>query len=55
MLFRSRYATLVAGLYGGAARAAISSQVTFEDGRQGTLSALVDIRDIGPPELERAA
>ena len=40
-----RYASLVAGLYGGADAADISTEVTFEDGRKGTLSARVKIHD----------
>ena len=43
-----RYAPLIEALYAGADEAAISAQVTFEDGRQGTLSARVKIRDMVP-------
>ena len=41
-----RYAPLVEALYTGAAEAAISTEVTFEDGRKGVLSANVKIRDV---------
>jgi long-chain acyl-CoA synthetase len=41
-----RYAPLIAALYGGAGEADISTEVTFEDGRKGTLSARVRIRDL---------
>jgi len=41
-----RYAPLVAALYGGAKEADIATEVTFEDGRKGILSACVKIRDV---------
>ena len=41
-----RYAPLIGALYGGAHEADISTEVTFEDGRKGTLSARVGIRDV---------
>jgi len=41
-----RYAPLVDALYGGASEADISTEVTFEDGRKGVLSARVKIRDV---------
>jgi long-chain acyl-CoA synthetase len=49
-----RYEPLVAALYDGSPEAAISTQVTFEDGRKGTLSARVKIRDMQtyPPVTE---
>jgi long-chain acyl-CoA synthetase len=40
-----RYAPLVSALYAGAKEADISTEVTFEDGRKGVLSARVKIRD----------
>ncbi len=49
-----RYAPLVEALYSGAGEAAISTQVTFEDGRQGTLAARVKIRDVRPA-MEKVA
>jgi len=54
-----RYAPLIAALYDGASEADISTEVTFEDGRKGTISARVKIRDMqpaaAPTALERAA
>src|SRR5438876_1552681 len=53
-----RYAPLIAALYSGAHEAAISTEVTFEDGRKGTLSARVKIRDVATvplPAMEKAA
>jgi long-chain acyl-CoA synthetase len=54
-----RYAALVAALYGGAQEADISTEVTFEDGRKGMLSARVKIRDLKtapvPGAMEQAA
>jgi len=40
-----RYAPLITALYEGASEAAISTEVTFEDGRKGVISAVVKIRD----------
>ncbi len=46
-----RYAPLVAALYSGAVEATIATEVTFEDGRRGTIAACVAIRDMAsPPE-----
>ena len=54
-----RYAPLVAALYAGAKEADIATEVTFEDGRKGILSARVKIRDVEiapvPAVLEQAA
>jgi long-chain acyl-CoA synthetase len=43
-----RYAPLVKALYDGSKEADISTEVTFEDGRKGTLSARVKIHDMQP-------
>jgi long-chain acyl-CoA synthetase len=43
-----RYASLVKALYDGSDAADISTEVTFEDGRKGTISARVKIRDMAP-------
>jgi long-chain acyl-CoA synthetase len=40
-----RYAPLVAALYDGSGAADISTEVTFEDGRKGVISARVKVRD----------
>jgi long-chain acyl-CoA synthetase len=55
-----RYASLIAALYDGSTEADISTQVTFEDGRKGVISARLAIRDIrpaptAPAAMERAA
>jgi long-chain acyl-CoA synthetase len=41
-----RYAPLITALYDGSQEADISTEVTFEDGRKGTISARVKIRDV---------
>jgi long-chain acyl-CoA synthetase len=41
-----RYAPLIKALYDGSKEADISTQVTFEDGRKGVISARVAIRDM---------
>jgi len=53
-----RYEPLITALYSGAREADISTEVTFEDGRKGTLSASVKIRDVATvpvPAMEKAA
>jgi len=47
-----RYATLIKALYDGSKEADISTEVTFEDGRKGVLSARVKIRDMTTYEHE---
>ena len=44
-----RYAALVTALYDGSTEADIATEVTFEDGRRGTIAARVTIRDIEVP------
>jgi long-chain acyl-CoA synthetase len=41
-----RYAPLIKALYDGSKEADISTQVTFEDGRKGAISARIKIRDM---------
>jgi long-chain acyl-CoA synthetase len=43
-----RYAPLIDALYDGSIEADISTEVTFEDGRKGTISARVKIMDCAP-------
>ena len=54
-----RYAPLIKALYDGSGEADISTEVTFEDGRKGTISARVKIRDVKttpvPRVMEKAA
>jgi long-chain acyl-CoA synthetase len=53
-----RYAPLIKALYDGSHEADISTEVTFEDGRKGTLSARVKIRDVATTPvaaMEKAA
>jgi long-chain acyl-CoA synthetase len=54
-----RYAPLVNALYDGAREADISTEVTFEDGRKGVISARIKIRDVktfpAGPAMEKAA
>jgi len=54
-----RYGPLVTALYDGSKEADISTEVTFEDGRKGVLSARVKIRDVqtvpAPPAMGKAA
>jgi long-chain acyl-CoA synthetase len=53
-----RYAPLVKALYDGSAEAAIVTEVTFEDGRRGVMSARLKIRDAktaAAASLEKAA
>jgi len=54
-----RYKPLIDALYSGAKEADISTEVTFEDGRKGNISARVKIRDVATvpvaPQMEKAA
>lgn len=55
-----RYAPLIKAFYEGAPAAEISTQVTFEDGHKGTMTARLEIRDMRPyaaldARMERAA
>ncbi|HWP26343.1 MAG TPA: AMP-binding protein [Xanthobacteraceae bacterium] len=54
-----RYAPLIKALYDGSREANIATEVTFEDGRKGTISARVKIRDVktalAAPLMEKAA
>ncbi len=51
-----RYATLIKALYDGSKEADISTEVTFEDGRKGVISARVKIRDMAVvPAMGQAA
>ena len=53
-----RYAPLIQALYDGSPEADISTEVTFEDGRKGVISARVKIRDMKvepAPHVEKAA
>jgi len=54
-----RYGALVTALYDGSKEADIATEVTFEDGRKGTIKARVKIRDMetvpAPPAVEKAA
>jgi long-chain acyl-CoA synthetase len=52
-----RYAPLIAALYSSAKEADIATEVTFEDGRKGTISARVKIRDVPPTDaaMDKAA
>jgi long-chain acyl-CoA synthetase len=54
-----RYAPLLTAFYNGASEADISTEVTFEDGRKGKVSARLKILDLpttaAPAGLERAA
>ena len=53
-----RYAPLITALYNGSREADISTEVTFEDGRKGMLSARIkihDVRTVPVPAMEKAA
>ena len=55
-IIAERYAGLIDALYGDAERCHVSTEVTFEDGRKGSISADLLIRDAsGGPEPMRAA
>jgi long-chain acyl-CoA synthetase len=49
-----RYAPLINALYDGSKEADISTEVTFEDGRKGTISARVKVRDVATVPVKAA-
>jgi long-chain acyl-CoA synthetase len=49
-----RYAPLIQALYDGSTESDISTEVTFEDGRKGAISARVKIRDMNLYPVEQA-
>jgi long-chain acyl-CoA synthetase len=46
-IIEEKYADLIAALYGTAERVATETEVTYEDGRKGTIRATLTIRDAG--------
>jgi long-chain acyl-CoA synthetase len=50
-----RYEPLIQALYNGSTEAHISTEVTFEDGRKGTISARVKVRDMARHPVDQAA
>jgi long-chain acyl-CoA synthetase len=54
-LICERYAPLIAALYDGSKEAAISAEITFEDGRRGMLSARIAIHDMPMTGAESGA
>ncbi len=50
-----RYAPLIQALYDGSTESDISTEVTFEDGRKGVISARVKIRDMNLYPVEHAS
>ena len=50
-----KYGSLIEALYSGQDRCGIETEVTFEDGRKGTVRADLQIRDVAPAEPERSA
>ena len=49
-----RYEPLIKALYDGSKEADIATEVTFEDGRKGTLKARIKIRDVKTVPVDRA-
>jgi long-chain acyl-CoA synthetase len=45
-----RYAPLIEALYDGSTRKFVETEVVFEDGRKGKISATVEIRDMAPAQ-----
>jgi long-chain acyl-CoA synthetase len=57
-LINERYAPLIDALYDGSSEKFVETEVVFEDGRKGTISATVQIRDMqthAPAEFKEAA
>ena len=54
-IIAERYETLINALFSNVETVDIESQMTFEDGRQGTLKATVKVRDADTYPAMRAA
>ena len=52
-IIAERYLSLVEALYSGAETAQIESEMTFEDGRRGTLRAELRVRDVATVAVTR--
>ena len=51
-----RYAPLITALYDGSDRVFAETEVTYEDGRKGSISATLEIRDVNVhPRSHKAA
>ncbi len=55
VVINERYGNLIEALYSGADHVAVEAQVTFEDGRSGTIKADLSIRDVKTFESLRKA
>ncbi len=54
-IIAERYETLIEALYAGAETGLIANELTFEDGRRGTMRAELAIRDVATAPLPRPA
>ncbi|NNU78824.1 AMP-binding protein [Halovulum dunhuangense] len=56
-IIEEKYAELIAALYGGASSIYTETEVTYEDGRKGSIKATLEIRDarVVPADTRRAA
>ena len=50
-----KYGSLIEALYSGQDHCGIETEVTFEDGRKGTVRADLQIRDVAPTAAARSA
>ena len=54
-IIEEKFADLVGALYDGSTEIATTTEVTYEDGRKGSISATLEIRDMHLPEPEKVA
>ena len=48
-----KYADLIAALYDGSSSVSTETEVTYEDGRKGSIKATLDIRDVKVFEVRK--
>jgi long-chain acyl-CoA synthetase len=53
-IIEEKYADLIEALYGGASQIATETEVTYEDGRKGSIRATLEIRDAAVAEIAPA-
>ena len=44
-IIEEKFADLISALYGGSAQVSTETEVTYEDGRKGSISATLDMQD----------
>ena len=54
-IVEEKFSDLITGLYDGSERVATATEVTYEDGRKGSISATLELRDAAIVAVQRMA